>query len=744
MDAYTHSLTQARAAKEPVAIDVEDDGVVEEASRWFCRPETGYTKTISYRSFVEHADRDYLAWRTPSARIDHVHTMETSLDEWVRDVSVEDLARIIRTTPRGLSADPVTGVSFDFAPWQRISMAFYVRPFFPTTSRVTIDTATLRELADYAPEELARARRLPISAELSTLEGTMRDFGIVDLPTAAGKTAWVLSVALMTLSGDHYDALVREFLAKLSGTMFKGPSTPRIARLAIVAAAGTTFNHFVTTLTRLVPRFAEVDASVRVVVWCTMSKHHSTRAAFEMPPDVVVVWIVPPAKLNGVLREHPDITVPLCIVDEYTQDTPRERYVSDRSTVMKRMIAQATPQALQRATMGSHSDLKEIFGGFLVAPQHIHRLVRRREFKDATFAVQQLCKLDQMTLTPFRERVRNDLRSLVPNGMFITFVRSRRVTMASHILDAQTDLVPISLTHVILKYLDPFRPDAASQERIRATVTDHSMAPTDITTLLDGVTSVVPNAERSVVDRLKTRITEFTSSCPICMNEDASGIHIMGCCGYCMCDGCFHAHRSRRCAFCRTEMRTHIPRSESADEATAADPLVLDPYPPASTSVFDPPQMRRNTQVANLTHTLHHVRAIGCTRVLIIVERPSLHRDDLTLDVPRLSSRTGIAITRVDDLIRGKGTQFAKVKAEFDAPDPRPMALICYGIDERFLVGTDLAHADCVVTVGSLQTSASDSILTQALFRVLRPRRERDNTQPLRLFKIYTGSYHYS
>jgi len=307
-------------------------------------------------------------------------------------------------------------------------------------------------------------------------------------------------------------------------------------------------------------------------------------------------------------------------------------------------------------------------------------------------------------------------------------------------MNTQTDLVPVSLAYVIIRYLEQFRLDHESRLRIERTVTDSSMTPSDIMTLLDGVTSTSQTTNRAIVDRLKERITEFTNSCPICMEEETSGIHIMGCCGYCMCDVCFHSQRDNRCAFCRTAIQTHVLRRDvdpvvgGEEEAPVASPFFL----PASNAIaFDPAAMRRNTQVVNLTRTLHHVRALGCMRIVVIVERLAYHRE-LTLDIPALARCTDIAITRVDNVIRGKGTQFAKIKAEFDSPDPSPMALMSYGIDERFLVGTDLAHTDCLVTVGTIHTS----ILTQALGRVLRPRRERDNTQPIRMFKIYTGSYH--
>ena len=738
MDAYAHSIEQARASKEPHVIDLNEIDA-EPASEWFKRPEDPdqYTKIIPYQSIADHSDLEYIKWRTPSDVVSHTNTIDSALDEWIRDTSVEDIARIIRSTPRGLSADPNTGVSFEFTPWQRISMAYYINPFFSCTSSVRIDTETLRELAGYTSSEMSRARRIPISCELSNLAGTMRDFGIIDLPTAAGKTAWVLSVILMTLSNLKYGDLMSEFRSKLSGIMFKGPSSPRVARMAIVAAAGTTFEHFVNTLQRLIPCFVEVDESVTVVVWKTMSKHYSVEVAYQMPANTIVVWIVPPAKLNAILREHPSITIPVVAIDEYTQDTPRERFASDRSHVMKRMIPQATPKALQSATLGATTDLKDIFSGFLYSPAFIDRFVFRRNFKDATLAVQQLCKLDLMTLTPFRNRVRNDLRTLVPNGLSVTFVRSRRVTITSHILGSETDMVPASLTNIILAYLRPFNLDVLSRNRIQTTITDNTMAPIEILDLLDTVNSSYQNTDRGIVRRLQERITEFTSSCPICMNEDTSGIHIMGCCGYCLCNDCFRSTRNDRCAFCRTEIPLLLSRDVTYGPDQLPDVAPEDVYPPADRSTFDPPLLRRNTQIVNLTHTLHHVRDIGCTRILVVVERNE-HSHDLgaSLDIRTLSSCTNVEITRVDDIIRGKGTQFSKVKLRFDSPNPQPMCMMCYGIDERFLVGTDLAHADCLVTVGRI----CDSILTQTLGRVLRPRRERDNTQPMKLFKIYSGT----
>ena len=679
-----------------------------------------------------------MEWRTPHPKIVHDCNLDAALTEWIRTVPVDVLVDILLTTPRGLGADLTTGVSYDFSFWQRASMAFYVNPFFSTRAAVSIDTATLREMAQYTPEEQRRARKIPITCELSLLGTGPRDVGIVDLPTAAGKTAWVASVGLMILTGTNWTRLVAEHTQKLSGVMFSGPMVPRVARMLLIACAASTFTHFTNTVTRLVPRVHDLDPTVHVDVWTTMKEYSTLRACAD--PSRIVVWIIPVSQLNAVLRQHPDVTVAVCVTDEYTQDTPRERFATDRSTVLKQIIAQATPQALQEATQGNRSWIKEVFGGSLLAPKAIRTLVQRRCWNDATLAARQLCMLDLMTLTPFRDRVRRDLAPLVPNGLHITFVRSRRVTLASHLENSEVDLVPASFPNLLLSYLRPFALDDASRLRVEEAVTNNHMVPDELETLLDGLTSRYSHTSRAPVDRLKERIQEFSQSCPICLDDAATGINIFGCCGYCVCTVCFHSC-AHRCPFCRTEVRSNLPRSEvDAPEVVEQrmEERQNELYPMAPVPVtFDPGELRRHTQITNLTRSLHHLRAQFFTRTLIVVERPWTAGDiSRYIDLPVMQSRTGYEITRVDHVLTGKGTVFSRIKARFDTPDPAPQALLCFGINEQFLVGTDLAYADSLVTVGTIH----DNILTQALGRIFRPRRERDNSRPVPMIKIYTPS----
>lgn len=103
------------------------------------------------------------------------------------------------------------------------------------------------------------------------------------------------------------------------------------------------------------------------------------------------------------------------------------------------------------------------------------------------------------------------------------------------------------------------------------------------------------------------------------------------------------------------------------------------------------------------------------------------------LDVYALSQRTLVEVIRVDLLLGGKALRFHEVKRRFDGPDPQALALLCFGNFEKFLVGTDLAHADSMVSVGHI----GDHLLVQAMGRVFRPLRGRDPNKAIELYKIY-------
>lgn len=244
-------------------------------------------------------------------------------------------------------------------------------------------------------------------------------------------------------------SLGSEHAQKRSGALAAGPISPRVARLVLVATSGATFGHFETALRRLLPTLQGLfgslsSSSVCFRLWTTAGAH--TSVALACPDDessaVVTIWLLPMKKLLEVLRATPEVVVPMCVLDEFTVDTPRERYLTDTSPVLKQMILQATPQAFEKATHGTGTCLKEVSGGPLSALSQIPRLIQQRCWKHAQLTMKQACLLDLMTVvSPFRALVHQDLAALMPPSLVVHFVTSRRLTMASHLLEATTDLL---------------------------------------------------------------------------------------------------------------------------------------------------------------------------------------------------------------------------------------------------------------------------------------------------------------
>lgn len=706
-------------------LDLSDEPrVVTDRSEWFIANSTSHI--IPYTAISAHSDEEYMKWRNPSSRIHHKTDMDASIREWVGKISDTELASVLGKAPKGLGAHPDTGESFDFTPWQRLSMCLYVDPPFPVTSLVKIDTATLRALAEYATNSRS-GRQMPIRCHMS-VRGT-RDLVIVDLPTSAGKTSWIIATSLMLIT-ESYERLLTEFVGRSIGIPIMGSTTNVTARLAIIACGPSTFDHFVTTARRIVAQVTGRD----VRIWTGSGSAHTVQAAAELPSDEAVIWILPLSKLTSVLRAHPNVIVPVCAMDEYTQDVPRERYIVDRSQVLKYMIANATPQAFTQATSG-RSILSEYFGGAIVPPRRIAGLVRSRQFNAATQACRQLCLLDLVTLTPFRDHVRRDLGHLIPKGVLVTFVKSKRVTMASHLNDSASDLVPASFRNVLLKYLVNFSLTSDSRERLDTILESGPIAISDFVTALEGLTSIREGTTVNIyMERLISRVNEFSEGCPICMAEtsDTNELRLCGCCGYCVCSDCHdRATMRKRCPFCRCDVTSNIERLDALceNERQRVEEERLRTIYPDSTVPFDPPSMRNNEQIANLTLSLRHLIAPGA-RLLLIIET-SMRTWSHGVELER---RLGADFVRVDDLMTGMGTQFASVKRRFDSPDPRPICLVSLGMNDHFLVGTDLAHATGIIVVGNI----SERIFTQAMGRVLRARRGRDNTQPIQMIRIYS------
>ena len=706
-------------------------------------------KTIPYSSISHYADEEYAEWRKVDPEIEYSFDASTKLTEWVTNTSVEDIAKLIDDSPPGVGPNECNEGS-KFTAWQRLSMIFWVSPPYAVTSKMKINTETLRRMAEYNEHEMPRARKQPIMAEFSMLEGSMPDYGIIDLPTASWKTAWSLAVAYMLMSSRRYPFLRSEFRTKLLGSIFQGAAGLPVARMGIVAVSATTFDHFVSTLLRSIPIWKQMDPTLEFIVWTTMSKHNSIRAASNLPENHVVFWVIPVSKLNTVLRETPETAVAVCITDEYTVDTPKEKFRTLHSKVIKNMITQATPQALQAATRGNRSMLKELFGGYLYGPCEIARLVRHRNYSQAQIAGEQLCNLDLMTLTHFRDHIRMDLTDLVPSSLQVNFVKSKRFTMSSFLLSSQVDMVPASFSNVLLKCVRGLYFTQESMLRFQQSIQAPVITPPNVISALETLRNANPSTLQvaaTSMDRLISRIQEFSSACPICMMDNPDGVNIFGCCGYCVCNDCFDACNSR-CAFCRTTVPSSLRRSDVAiapevvdlTEENNVDTAMYPLCPTFTTGSFSSDLQSvvsfNKRQATNLTVALHTLVHHNFKRLLILIERDRYNERDLSesLDIQQIATVTGIDVQRIDTKLRGKGTEFAKIKKTFDKPNATPMGLLSFGMDPTLLIGTNFDQVDAMVTVGSIDTS----ILTQAINRIFRPRATRDNSRPMVMVKIYS------
>lgn len=727
----------AAAAKDSATSSPMDAAPPVPVSEWFLHTPT--PRVVPYASIAHHADEEYAKWRTIDPEyMEHFHDEADNLNAWILGLSEDALADIIDRTPSGLAACEHTGVSVQFTAWQRISMAYYVEAPFATTSKITTLESAITRICHGGVR-----RRIPMASQRSLQAGVCRDVGIVDLPTAAGKTAWSLCVAYL-LAGPRFDAIVGEYHAKMAGTLVHGSPCLQVARLVLVSASATTFDHFAQTLRRLVPIF-ESMAAYRVEVWTTMGQVYTAKHATTRPPGTIVFWIIPASSFTTTLRLTPDVAIPVCVTDEYIVDPPRERAISHQSSVLKHMIMLATPQALVSVTMSGRSWLRRYFGGGLTGPRSIHRMLENREWNAAQLAIDQACMLDLMTTTLFRNYVRSDLRHLVPPSLVMLTVLSKRLTITSSLLDMQTDMVPSSLCNVVLGLMADANLDDASRVKVRSVLENAALTPAQLRSAFEFLPAV------GCITRMLTRIDEFQQACPICFGESGSSFRIFGCCGYCVCEECYTSCHNQ-CAFCRTPVRSHMPRAlvESADatllrERTVVEgdypsrPLMLDDVAnrPSITTSMAQLCMPHLSQKANLSLTLHCLAAYGYRRTVVVIEcHGYYHRAaGTTLDYAELGQRTGYAVTPVYNLMGGKGTLFKPVKDKFDSSDPMPMAIVCKSTTEKFLIGTDITSVDSLVTVGDIPQKT----LTQIIGRLFRPNSLRDNTKPILATRVITG-----
>jgi hypothetical protein len=737
-----------------------NDEVHQPVEEWFVDTGNGKNR-ISYQSIAFEADKEYENWKTLDPRITWSANLRQQLTEWIRDVPAQELTDRIDETLDGVDGN-ARNPTFQFTKFQRLQTAFWIDHPFDRQAIAAIEVEQLRDMASYAPSESRRSSGM--HSHFAMLQGSCPNITILDTPTAGGKTACAISMAMLLLSPRRFEQLKERARNRHVGVIFQGSCQLNIARLCIVAAGGTTYHHFEDTLTRMIPVFMRKYEGYRIVLWTNTGSRVSVQAALDACSDgrTIVFWCIPVGETNKVLRQNPDIVVACFITDEYV-DAPRERSASSKSEVCNHIVTQATPQALVQATTGMRSWLKEAFGGSLHAPRSIHRLIRNRNFSEAQLALNQACKLELMTLYGFRDLIRNDLRPLVPNGLDVHFIRSRTLTAAAFLMRSRVDVVPANFANVLLSMLRSLR---LTDESIRAvqSISSRHVSVDDLINVVRDMRSTdasVDAATHPSVCRLVDRLREITVQCPVCMREDAcasNDVMMFGCCGYCVCQSCFS--NLSRCPFCRTGVPTMLNRvdvpqptaevieivdTDDEDEVTSCFPSAPR-FTSGSTIDDDLSRFTSSskTQVDNVVTVMHILMRHDYNRVIILFEQNNsqmLSADMENYFSPRaVSRRTGFDIHLVNKTFSGRGSAFKKIKEKFDDPNhPRPVALLCYGIEPTFLYGTDLGKANAVVCIGDIDST----VLTQATGRTMRPLQGRDPSIPIKMFRIYSGDHNY-
>lgn len=705
---------------------------------WFRPSSTG--RLIPLKDITRHADAEYERFRRiDSGLIQHSFDGTQKLREWIEASSEEALAYMIGFTPFDVKASK-TAPAFEFTPFQRLSMMVYVTNPFPITSKIMVDTESLRAIA-YSPQDTSAKRKQPIQTQFSVQKGESPDFGIIDLPTGSGKTAWVISVLFLLMSPDLYPKMCRSYRRKMLGQVYEGDLLMLVANLSIIAVGPTVFGHFVDTLNRLLPSFqALLPPGYVINVWTKMSKYYSIKVAADAPDNVITFWVMPPDKINQVRREHPTIALVGCVVDEFTQDKkPTMRSRTDVSTVLKNLVTQATPQRLREATE-RRSHLQEFFGGQLFhSANDLTLCIKARNFAGAYTVAKQICQLDVITLTAFRNAVRTDLCNLLPPSLQVEFIQARRETLASHMVRSRTDAGPISMASAICSIIQTreFRVDSVLRDKISQVFQVPIFSMTDMfEELLELTDSRDRNIPSEAILRLKERHAEFsTEGCPICAIEaPLEDLRFCGSCGYAMCHRC--VHRCQSCPFCRKTMRYAAPQT------VLATTLSVDQGYPTSLPFPESPTIKETLaqisgahlkQITATTLTIHAVLRAGYKRLLIMVENTAWHRGGYNPISPqKLQAACGLQIFDADMFLRGKGTEFNDDKKLFDRNDSTPRAFMCFSNPE-FMVGTDLCTTDCIITSGTVE----NKMLTQAIGRAIRPNSNRDITKPLLMVTVY-------
>jgi len=684
----------------------------------FFVPENQNTKKVKYAQLSSNADAETENFmKIDSTYIEETNNIEKKLINWILSITENELASFLRIIPKGNN-------DLLFTPWQRLFIYFICyRPISSTVS-LNVPDSVLENI-----QSSSRKRKLNLCSQSSTVKGYTLNVNIITLATGCGKSSTLLAIS-NTLLTNKFEDLKNEYINRKYGTIFKGPSTILIARLAIVCSSGGVHSHWVNEFSRLKEEFESLNPGVKYIVWNGQGNNKSVKDAYEME-NTIVFWFLQLSKLNEELSKHPDYTVSVCITDEMTIDSSREKYKKMKSDTICKLLPQATPHMLVSASSGMTNWLKEEFDGEIIAPNRLSRILERNDFKSVQLGMNQYCKLSQYMPTLFIKQTRIDLQAIIPVGIDIILVKSKRGTLSSYLLNTNDDIVPASFNNVLISKLSFF--ELSESQEFRKIVSILSSNNTiDISNLIEKIKSIKMNNGTLVttdygIQRMIERMEEFTEECPICCNTEKS-VKMMTCCSYCVCETC-HS-KSDKCAFCRKPISDYVGIPSPIEDENG--PFYFDEL---SKTIYENTKTT-NLQMKNLKIVLKSLKLHKYKRTLLIVDFHTLTKERVSEFIKNINDNMDITVYDTEGSTNGKGSKFLTIKHKFDDEKiENHIVLLCSNsIYTKVLIGVDFKNADSVVSVGKL----NKHVATQILGRINRPNSSRDNTKYVPFVNIYS------
>jgi len=670
------------------------------------------------------------------------------LCKWVTSTNVEDLAKVISTTPSIMEAmdnEPQVILS----PYQRLLMAVYVNPPFTVTSNVSIDMDDMLQLSDQS------IRANPVSWTFKATKGETRNLGFMTLDHGFGKTAIGLGIGIM-LATEYYDKTVQEYMGRHAGSPL---SNTTFARLVVVSTGVLVRDQFIKTATRM--KNSMKTSPYRIEVWDELNYPTPPRDELNYPTTpladafsatsrdkmLVIVLVVDQQRLSTLLADNPEIGIVFLLYDDM-RNVPNRRNIVEASAVIKTLVLQAAPGILATLRESGNGALVDFVGKKISKPNNIVQLVQARRFKEARIACRALCQINLVFTNEFRALIQHDLRHLFPEKILYIPVKSNdgRRSLANYIT-GEGDMAPSNLRDTLAHVLNKSEQCNGTEfmEKVFSYMTDGETV--DMRGLIDFLNTVQTiEGKKNYAVYMARRLEEFSNSCPICFDERPLDPKIRCCCGWATCEKCYDA-TPYRCPFCRfSNFPSNTPATPHPRDTifTVLESAVFptDTIIPSLDFVTQGPT--EPSSIA-LLRVMLYLGTFPRSRVLIMInielqnERSVLLARILSRRISEIlfergETRTSFNVATLDNINQGRQARrkFATIKEEFDGPGTTHMALIASGPKTNINTGMDLAMCESIIVIGSVGSLH----VSNAISRVFRPRITSGPPRSVALFNI--------